>query len=106
HVAGFTMSGSPTLRHDLRPNNPYTPLFRSTGSLSYADTNSLTVGSVTDTAMSTSVSTSGITSNGSDVKLATGGDLALESAVTLGARDLTRKTTGNESKTSAGAFTT
>src|SRR5207247_550013 len=72
---------------------------------SYADTNSLTVGSVTDTAMAMSVSTSGITTTGFDVKLATGGEIGRASGRTLGDGDLTLNTTGNVSQTTAGAIT-
>src|SRR6185503_12057783 len=77
-AAGLQILGSGTVRLDSAANNVTTLAANHTGSISYADVDSLTVGSVTDTAMAVSVSTSGITSQGFDVKLATGGDLSIE----------------------------
>src|SRR5262249_9457038 len=67
-----------------------------TGSISYTDANDLTVGSVTDTAMSMSSTSTGITSNGYDVKLSTvNGALSIESPVTLGGGHFTRNPLGD-----------
>src|SRR5437773_794753 len=102
---GLQVLGSGTVRLDSAARSEERRAGKDSGSRSYADANSLTVGSVTDTAMGMSVSTSGITTSVFDVKLATGGDLALESAVTLGAGDLTVNTTGNVSQTSTAPIT-
>src|SRR2546427_2108324 len=56
--------------------------------------------------MAMSVSTTGLTSGGFDVKLATtSGGLALEAPVTLGAGDLTLNVNGAVSQTSSGGIT-
>src|SRR5204862_545697 len=63
---------------------------------------------VTDTAMSMSVSTTGIASGGFDVKLTTTAPLSplsIEAPVTLGAGDLTLKINGDVSQTSSGGIT-
>src|SRR5947208_638734 len=64
-AAGLQILGTGTVRLDSAVNNVTTLAANHSGSISYADTDGLTVGSVTDTAMSMSVSTSGITKIGS-----------------------------------------
>src|SRR5207302_896583 len=67
--------------------------------ISYRDANGLVVGTVTDTSMGTTT-TSGITSNNSDVKLtALVGGLALNQAITLGAGELTLDVRANSGVT-------
>src|SRR5205085_900665 len=89
-ASGLQIMGTGTVRLDTAVNNVTTLAANHTGSISYADADSLTVGSVTDTAMNMSVSTGGITSSGFDVKLATStGALSIEAPVTLDAGDLT-----------------
>ena len=61
---------------------------QSHGSISYTDDDSLTVGTVTDTAMASSTTSTGITSGGFDVKLTTTqplSPLSIAAPVTLGA---------------------
>src|SRR6185503_1778435 len=105
-AAGLQILGTGTVRLDSATNNVTTLAANHSGSISYLDADSLSVGSVTDAAMSMSVSTTGITSGGFDVKLATtSGALAIEAPVTLGAGDLTLNINGNVSQTSAGGIT-
>ena len=76
------------------------------GTISYRDVNALTVGSVTDSAMSPSTTTTGITTSGFDVKLVSGGPLSINQAVDLGATgDLTLNVTGTIQQTSGGTIT-
>src|SRR5205814_1385128 len=93
---GSEIPGSGKDRLDSSTNNVTTIAANHTGSISHADADSLTVGSVIDTAMSMTVATSGLTSGGFDVKLATmAGALAIETPVTLGAGDLTLNINGD-----------
>src|SRR2546426_206479 len=104
-ASGLQILGSGTVRLDSASNNVTTLAANHTGSLSYADTDSLTVGSVTDTAMSASVSTSGIASFNDTATTATYA-LPLHDALPIfGVGDLTLNTTGNVSQTSAAAIT-
>src|SRR5439155_1379550 len=59
-AAGLQILGSGTVRLDSATNNVTTLAADHTGSISYTDADSLSVGSVTDTAMAMSVSTTGI----------------------------------------------
>src|SRR6185295_13897560 len=105
-AAGLQILGTGTVRLDSATNNVTTLAANHSGSISYLDADSLSVGSVTDTAMSMSVSTTGLTSGGFDVKLATtAGALAIEAPVTLGAGDLTLNVNGDVSQTSTGGTT-
>src|SRR6185503_17880631 len=105
-AAGLQILGTGTVRLDSATNNVTTLAANHSGSISYLDADSLTVGSVTDTAMSMSVSTTGLTSGGFDVKLATtSGALSIEAPVTLGAGDLTLNINGAVSQTSSGGIT-
>src|SRR5206468_2809435 len=105
-AAGLQILGTGTVRLDSATNNVTTLAANHTGSISYLDADNLTVGSVTDTAMATSVSTTGITSGGFDVKLATtAGALSIAAPVTLGAADLTLNINGDVSQTASGGIT-
>src|SRR5437868_4124750 len=105
-AAGLQILSTGTVRPDGATNNVTTLAANHSGSISYSDADSLTVGSVTDTAMSLSVSTTGLTSGGFDVKLATtAGALSIEAPVTLGAGDLTLSSNGDVSQTTTGGIT-
>src|SRR5205814_1332753 len=67
-AAGLQILGSGTVRLDSATNNVTTLAADHTGSISYTDADSLSVGSVTDTAMPMSVSTTEIAISGLDVK--------------------------------------
>src|SRR5947207_10801783 len=85
---------------------PYTTLFRSSGTISYLDVNGLAVGTVTDTAMSPSTTTSGITSTGNDVKLtAEEHTPSLHQPGSTGARDLPLNVIGPVTQTPSGIIT-
>src|SRR2546423_7378487 len=66
---GLQLLGSGTVNLDQAANNVVTLAANYSGTISYLDVNGLAVGTVTDTAMSPSTTTSGITSGGNDVKL-------------------------------------
>src|SRR5947199_6985854 len=66
---GLRLLGSGTVNLDQAANNVVTLAANYSGTISYLDINGLAVGTVTDTAMSPSATTSGITSTGNDVKL-------------------------------------
>src|SRR5947208_1573850 len=105
-ASGLQILGTGTVRLDTAVNNVTTVAASHTGSISYADADSLTLGSVTDPAMNMSVPTGGITSSGFDVKLATStGALSIEVPVTLGAGDLTLNINGNVTQTASGGIT-
>src|SRR5207249_1482408 len=89
-------------------NNVTTLAADHTGSISYTDTDSLSVGSVTDTAMSMSVSATGSARGGSDLeptRTAALSPYSIEAPVSLGAGDMTLKINGDVSQTSAGVIT-
>src|SRR5207253_2812803 len=111
-AAGLQLLGSGSVHLDEPANNVATLAASYSGSISYTDANSLTVGTVTDTAMSPSTTTHGITSSGNDVKLTVlaGGLVIGEAAVstddiTLGAGNLTLNVTGNITQTAGNVIT-
>src|SRR5207249_3362882 len=68
-AAGLQLLGSGSVHLDEPANNVATLAASYSGPISYTDANALVVGTVTDTAMTPSTTTSGITSSGNDVKL-------------------------------------
>src|SRR5437762_10815719 len=97
---GLQVLGSGTVNLDVANNNVATIAASYSGTISYLDVNGLAVGTVTDTAMSPSATTSGITSTGNDVKLTVqAGGLSIGQAVSTGAGDLTLNVTGAATQT-------
>src|SRR5437870_3867220 len=89
-ASGLQLLGSGTVNLDQDGNNVTTIAANYNGTISYRDANGLVVGTVTDTAMTPSTTTSGITTSDDDVKLTVLlGGLSLNQGVTLGAGDLT-----------------
>src|SRR5207253_2270818 len=85
-ASGLQLLGSGTVNLDQDGNNVATLAASYNGTISYRDANGLSVGTVTDTAMTPNTTTSGITSNNNDVKLTVLlGGLSLNQGVTLGA---------------------
>src|SRR6476620_6340836 len=111
-AAGLQLLGSGSVHLDEPGNNVGTIAASYSGPISYTDANSLTVGTVTDTAMSPSSTTSGISSNNNDVKLTvlagglTIGELtSTADDITLGSGNLTLNITGNVTQTSGNGIT-
>src|SRR5205823_3473430 len=103
---GLQLLGSGTVNLDQAANNIVTLAANYSGPISYLDVNGLAVGTVTDTAMSPSTTTSGITSTGNDVKLTVqAGGLSIGQAVSTGAGDLTLNITGAVTQTATGIIT-
>src|SRR2546421_661141 len=100
---GLQLLGSGTVNLDVANNNVTTLAANYSGTISYLDVNTLSVGAVTDTAMSPSTSSSGITSPGIDSKL-TGqaAGLSIGQAVSTGAGDLTLNVVGPVTQTATG----
>lgn len=73
-----------------------------TGTISYRDIDSLTIGSVTDS--STGTSTSGIT-NDADVKITAGGDILIDQAINIAGQNLFLDSTGTITQTASGTIT-
>src|SRR5205823_1343032 len=72
----------------------------------YTDADSLTIGTVVDTAAAIGSSTTGVASGGFDVKLTTtSGPLSIHAPVTLGAGNLTLNVHGDVSQTASGGIT-
>src|SRR5437762_2110979 len=105
-ASGLQLLGSGTVHLDDAGNNVATLAASTSGPISYTDASALTVGTVSDTAMTPNVSTSGISSNNSDVKLTIlAGGLSVGAAadggaddITLGSGNLTLNVTGNVSQ--------
>src|SRR5947207_2283441 len=103
---GLQLLGSGTVNLDVANNNVATIAANYSGTISYLDVNGLAVGAVTDTAMSPSTTTSGITSTGNDVKLTVqAGGLSIGQAVSTGAGDLTLNVVGPVTQTLSGIIT-
>src|SRR5437762_354345 len=103
---GLQVLGSGTVNLDVANNNVATLAANYSGTISYLDINGLAVGTVTDTAMSPSTTTSGITSTGNDVKLTVqAGGLSIGQAVSTGAGDLTLNVVGPVTQTLSGVIT-
>src|SRR5437868_3796249 len=103
---GLQLLGSGTVNLDQAANNGAAQAGVGSGRISYLDANTLSVGAVTDTAMSPSTTTSGITSGGNDVKLTVqAGGLSIGQAVSTGAGDLTLNVTGAVTQTATGIIT-
>src|SRR5258705_272062 len=90
-AGGLQLLGSGSVHLDEPANNVATLAASYSGRISYTDASGLTVGTVTDTAMTPNTTTSGITSDGNDVKLTVlAGGLTIGDAVgPLGADDVT-----------------
>src|SRR5436190_271220 len=103
---GLQLLGSGTVNLDVANNNVTTVATNYSGTISYLDVNTLSVGAVTDTAMTPNTTTSGITSGGNDVKLTVqAGGLSIGQAVSTGAGDLTLNVTGAVTQTATGIIT-
>ncbi len=68
------------------------------GTIEFTNSAALTVGTVTDTAGTLAVSTSGVTTSGDDVRLIVLGDLLIDEAISLGAGALSLNVTGTISQ--------
>src|SRR5207237_1221944 len=103
---GLQLLGSGTVNLDQAANNVATLAANYSGTISYLDRKSVVEGKVTDTAMSPSTTTSGITSGGNDVKLTvqTGG-LSIGAGIATGAGDLTLNVAGPVTQTVTGLIT-
>src|SRR2546421_337688 len=103
---GLQLLGSGTVNLDVANNNVATIAANYSGTISYLDVNGLAVGTVTDTAMSPSTTTSGITSGGNDVKLTVqAGGLSIGASLVTGAGDLTLNVVGPVTQTVTGLIT-
>src|SRR4029078_11709140 len=73
------------------------------GTISYHDANTLSVGTVTDAAAPTAtITTTSAITNDADVRLTTGGNLSLDNLVKItGGNDLTLDVTGTGTQTAA-----
>src|SRR5436189_174346 len=111
-AAGLQLLGSGSVHLDEPANNVATLAASYSGPISYTDANTLVVGTVTDTAMSPSTTTHGISSTNSDVKLTalagglTIGELTSTAAdITLGARNLPLDLPGYITQTAGNVIT-
>src|SRR5439155_806661 len=102
-AAGLQLMGSGSGHVDSGAGDVTTLAASFNGPISYTDLNALTVGTVSDGF--SGMSTSGITSTSHDVKLTTGGNLAIGQAVTLGTGNLTLNVTGNVTQGASGVLT-
>src|SRR5262249_49349270 len=105
-AAGLQILGTGTVRLDTATNDVDTIAATHTGTISYTDTDDLTVATVSDAACSSPTSSTGITSGGADVKLTTThalSPLSIAAAVDLGTTgNLTLDINGDVTQTSAG----
>src|SRR4029079_15207386 len=100
---GFEIRGAGAVHLENNANDVATLAAQHSGTLSYHDANTLSVGTVTDAACATATitTTSGIT-NDADVRLTTGGNLSLDNLVKItGGNDLTLDVTGTVTQTAA-----
>src|SRR5205085_2083628 len=88
-AAGLQLLGTGTVHLDESGNNVTTLAANYSGTISYTDANSLTVGTVTDTAMTPSTTTHGIASTNSDVKLTVLPCLLVALAISITTDDIT-----------------
>src|SRR5205823_5801522 len=103
---GLQMLGSGTVNLDVANNNVATLAANYSGTISYLDINTLSVGTVTDTAMSPSTTTIPYTTLFRSVKLTVqAGGLSIGQAVSTGAGDLTLNVTGAVTQTATGIIT-
>src|SRR6185295_7837255 len=100
---GLQLTGSGSVHLDNANNDVTTLAANFNGPLSYTDKNGLTVGIVADTF--SSLTSTGITSSSHDVKLTTGGDLAINQAAQIGTANLTLNVTGNVTQGASGPIT-
>lgn len=75
------------------------------GTIEFTNSDALTVGTVTDTAGTLAVSTSGVTTSGDDVRLIVLGDLLIDEAISLGAGALSLNVTGTISQNAGDTIT-
>src|SRR5262245_62854267 len=100
------LQGSGMIHLHTANNNVATIAANYSGTISYLDVNGLTVGTVTDTAMTPNTTTNGITSSGNDVKLTVqAGGLAINQAVSTGDGGLTLNEVGAVTQTASGIIT-
>src|SRR5437762_128656 len=89
-ASGLQLLGSGTVHLDDSGNNVATLAASTSGPISYMDASALTVGTVTDTAMTPNSTTHGITTTNNDVKLTVlAGGLSVGAAADGGADDIT-----------------
>src|SRR5205823_4160082 len=89
-ASGLQLLGTGSVHLDDPGNNVATLAASTSGPISYTDASALTVGTVTDTAMTPNSTTHGITSNNSDRKLTVlAGGLSVGAAADAGADDIT-----------------
>lgn len=75
------------------------------GTIEFTNSAALTVGTVTETAGTLAVSTSGVTTSGDDVRLIVLGDLLIDEAISLGAGALSLNVTGTISQNAGDTIT-
>src|SRR5690349_1337452 len=103
---GLQLLGSGTVNLDVANNNVATIAANYTGTISYLDINGLSVGTVTDTAMTPNTTTSGITSGGNHVELTEqAGGLSIGQAVMPRAGGLTLNVAGAVAPPATGSIT-
>src|SRR6185295_19985188 len=102
-ATGLQLLGSGAVDLENAANDVATLAAKHSGTICYHDANTLSVGTVTDSAEPTATitTTSGIT-NDADVRLTTGGNLSLDNLVKItGSSDLTLEVTGALTQTAA-----
>src|SRR5436190_1145182 len=89
-ASGLQLLGTGSVHLDDPGNNVATLAASTSGPISYTDASALTVGTVTDTAMTPNSTTHGITTTNNDVKLTVlAGGLSVGAAADAGADDIT-----------------